>query len=63
MRSEELIDASDAELVVAALASNTQAFDVLVNRYRRAMLTVAQKNCPKRRRCRRCRTGRTFTGF
>ncbi|MDE0016534.1 MAG: RNA polymerase sigma factor [Candidatus Poribacteria bacterium] len=43
MHSEELIDASDAELVVIALAGNTQAFDVLVNRYRRAMLTVAQQ--------------------
>lgn len=43
MHSAELIEASDAELVVAALAGNTQAFDVLVNRYRRAMLTVAQK--------------------
>ena len=43
MHSEELIEASDAELVVAALAGNTQAFDVLVNRYRRAMLTVAQQ--------------------
>ena len=43
MHAEELIDANDAELVVAALAGNTQAFDVLVNRYRRAMLTVAQK--------------------
>ncbi|RKU32930.1 hypothetical protein C6499_02270 [Candidatus Poribacteria bacterium] len=43
MYSVELIEASDAELVVAALAGNTQAFDVLVNRYRRAMLTVAQK--------------------
>ena len=43
MHSEELIDASDPELVVAALAGNTQAFDVLVNRYRRAMLTVAQQ--------------------
>ncbi len=43
MRSEELIEASDAELVVVALAGNTQAFDVLVNRYRRAMLAVAQK--------------------
>ena len=43
MHSEELIDASDAELVVVALAGNTQAFDVLVNRYRRAMLTVAQQ--------------------
>ena len=43
MHSEELIEASDAELVVVALAGNTQAFDVLVNRYRRAMLTVAQQ--------------------
>ena len=43
MHSVELIDASDAELVVVALAGNTQAFDVLVNRYRRAMLTVAQQ--------------------
>ena len=43
MHSAELIEASDAELVVAALAGNTQAFDVLVNRYRRAMLTVAQQ--------------------
>lgn len=43
MYSEELIDASDTELVVVALAGNTQAFDVLVNRYRRAMLTVAQQ--------------------
>lgn len=41
--NQELTDASDAELVVAALAGNTQAFDVLVNRYRRAMLTVAQQ--------------------
>ena len=43
MHSVELIEAGDAELVVAALAGNTQAFDVLVNRYRRAMLTVAQQ--------------------
>ncbi len=43
MYSEELIEASDAELVVAALAGNTPAFDVLVNRYRRAMLAVAQQ--------------------
>ena len=43
MNSVELIEASDAELVVVALAGNTQAFDVLVNRYRRAMLTVAQQ--------------------
>ena len=43
MHAEELIEANDAELVVAALAGNTSAFDVLVNRYRRAMLTVAQQ--------------------
>ena len=43
MHSVELIEAHDAELVVSALAGNTQAFDVLVNRYRRAMLTVAQQ--------------------
>ncbi len=43
LQSQELIEANDAELVVAALAGNTQAFDVLVNRYRRAMLTVAQQ--------------------
>ena len=43
MDSVELIEASDTELVVVALAGNTQAFDVLVNRYRRAMLTVAQQ--------------------
>lgn len=43
MRSEELTDASDAELVIAALAGNTKAFDVLVHRYRRAMLAVAQQ--------------------
>ena len=43
MRSEELTDASDAELVIAALAGNTKAFDVLVHRYQRAMLTVAQQ--------------------
>ncbi len=43
MHSEELTDASDAELVIAALAGNTKAFDVLVHRYQRAMLTVAQQ--------------------
>lgn len=43
MHSEELADARDAELIVAALAGNTEAFDVLVLRYRRAMLTVAQQ--------------------
>ena len=43
LQGQELTDATDAELVVAALAGNTQAFDVLVNRYRRAMLTVAQQ--------------------
>lgn len=43
LQGQELTDATDAELVVAALAGNTQAFDVLVNRYRRAMLAVAQQ--------------------
>ena len=43
MHSEELTVASDAELIVAALAGDTEAFDVLVLRYRRAMLTVAQQ--------------------
>ena len=43
LQGQESTDASDAELVVAALAGNTQAFDVLVTRYRRAMLTVAQQ--------------------
>ena len=41
--NRELTEANDAELVVAALAGNTQAFDVLVTRYRRAMLTIAQQ--------------------
>ena len=41
--NQELTEANDAELVVAALAGNTQAFDVLVTRYRRAMLTIAQQ--------------------
>jgi RNA polymerase sigma-70 factor (ECF subfamily) len=43
LQGQELTNATDAELVVTALAGNTQAFDVLVNRYRRAMLTVAQQ--------------------
>ena len=43
LQSRELTDATDAELVVTALAGKTQAFDVLVNRYRRAMLAVAQQ--------------------
>jgi len=43
MHSEQSMDASDAELVIAALAGNTRAFDILVNRYRRAMLTVARQ--------------------
>ena len=41
--NQELTEANDAELVVAALAGNTQAFDVLTTRYRRAMLTIAQQ--------------------
>ena len=43
LQSQEIAEVSDAELVIAALAGNTSAFDVLVNRYRRAMLTVAQQ--------------------
>ncbi len=43
MHLEELTAVSDAELIVAALAGDTEAFDVLVLRYRRAMLTVAQQ--------------------
>ncbi len=43
LQNQEVTEISDAELVVAALAGNTSAFDVLVNRYRRAMLTVAQQ--------------------
>ncbi len=43
LQNREVTELSDAELVVAALGGNTQAFDVLVNRYRRAMLTVAQR--------------------
>ncbi len=42
-QTQELMDATDAELVVAALAGNTQAFDVLITRYRRAMLAIAQQ--------------------
>ncbi len=41
--AEELNSVRDAELIVAALEGNTNAFDVLVLRYRRAMLTVAQQ--------------------
>ena len=43
LQSQEAAEISDAELVVAALAGNTPAFDTLVNRYRRAMLAVAQQ--------------------
>lgn len=43
LQSQEAAEVSDAALVVSALAGNTAAFDVLVNRYRRAMLTVAQQ--------------------
>ncbi len=42
MSTEELKDAEDAELIVAVLAGNLKAFDELVYRYQRAMLTVAQ---------------------
>lgn len=43
MSTEELKDAEDAELIVAVLAGNLKAFDELVFRYQRAMLTVAQQ--------------------
>ncbi len=43
MAAEELTNATDAELILAALEGNTNAFDVLVLRYRRAMLAVAQQ--------------------
>ena len=42
MSAEELKAAEDAELIVAVLAGNLKAFDELVSRYQRAMLTVAQ---------------------
>ncbi|MCE2403019.1 RNA polymerase sigma factor [Candidatus Poribacteria bacterium] len=42
MSVEELKDAEDAELIIAVLAGNLKAFDELVLRYQRAMLTVAQ---------------------
>ncbi len=43
MSVEELKDAEDAELIIAVLADNLEAFDELVLRYQRAMLTVAQQ--------------------
>lgn len=43
MSAEELKDAEDAELIIAVLADNLEAFDELVLRYQRAMLTVAQQ--------------------
>lgn len=43
MSVDELIDADDAELIIAVLAGNNKGFDQLVNRYQRAMLTVAQQ--------------------
>lgn len=43
MSAEELKDAEDAELIIAVLAGNLKAFDELVLRYQRAMLTVAQQ--------------------
>ncbi len=43
MSAEELKDAEDAELIIAVLADNLKAFDELVLRYQRAMLTVAQQ--------------------
>lgn len=42
MSAEELKDAEDVELIIAVLAGNHKAFDELVLRYQRAMLTVAQ---------------------
>ena len=42
MSVEELKNADDAELIIAVLAGNHKAFDELVLRYQRAMLTVAQ---------------------
>ncbi len=43
MSTEELKDDEDAELIIAVLAGNLKAFDELVFRYQRAMLTVAQQ--------------------
>lgn len=43
MSAEELKDAEDVELIIAVLADNLEAFDELVLRYQRAMLTVAQQ--------------------
>lgn len=43
MSMDELKDAEDAELIIAVLAGNLKAFDELVFRYQRAMLTVAQQ--------------------
>lgn len=43
MSSDELKETDDAELIVAVLAGNLKAFDELVYRYQRAMLTVAQR--------------------
>ena len=43
MGAVELKDVDDAELIIAVLAGNLKAFDELVFRYQRAMLTVAQQ--------------------
>ncbi len=43
MNAVELKDVDDAELIIAVLAGNLKAFDELVFRYQRAMLTVAQQ--------------------
>ncbi len=43
MSAVELKDADDAKLIIAVLAGNLKAFDELVFRYQRAMLTVAQQ--------------------
>ena len=43
MNTEELQNADDAELVMATLAGNHEAFGELVSRYRRGMMAVAQR--------------------
>ena len=43
MNTEKLQNADDAELVMATLAGNHEAFGELVSRYRRGMMAVAQR--------------------
>lgn len=43
MSTDEMKDKEDADLIIAVLAGNLNAFDELVYRYQRAMLTVAQQ--------------------